>query len=123
MIGTSAAILYAALTLGVVAFQVALAAGAPWGHLTMGGRYDGELPAPMRVAAVVQAGFLALLAVVVLGTASIGWRAVPTWAIWVVVGVTAVSCVLNAITPSRAERRLWLPVTLVLLAAAIVVAL
>ena len=36
-----AAIVYALATAVVVGFQVALAAGAPWGEYAMGGRFPG----------------------------------------------------------------------------------
>ena len=36
-IASVAAIIYAAITVGVVVFQLALAAGAPWGAYAMGG--------------------------------------------------------------------------------------
>jgi hypothetical protein len=37
-----------------VLFQLALACGAPWGHLAMGGgKYPGVFPVPLRIAAVV----------------------------------------------------------------------
>ena len=45
-----------------VLFQLALAAGAPWGGVAMAGKYPGRWPAPMRVAALVQAVFLLFLA-------------------------------------------------------------
>jgi hypothetical protein len=42
--------------------------------------------------------------------------------VWAVVALLAVGALLNAITPSRWERALWLPVTLVQLACVVVVA-
>jgi cell division protein FtsW (lipid II flippase) len=44
-------------------------------------------------------------------------------AVWAVVGLSAVAVVLNLITPSKWERRLWAPVALMLLATSLVVAL
>ena len=49
----SFAFAYTAIILGVVAFQVALIAGAPWGRLTQGGLYEGALPTWGRAAAGV----------------------------------------------------------------------
>ncbi|MSP57207.1 MAG: hypothetical protein EXR69_16670, partial [Myxococcales bacterium] len=54
-----AAIAYALATALVVGFQVALALGAPWGELAMGGAFPGRFPPAMRVAAVVQGALLA----------------------------------------------------------------
>lgn len=121
-----AAIVFAAVTGGAVAFQVALALGAPWGRYAMGGAFPGSFPPRMRVAALIQAVILALLGLVVLSAAGIVAPgvadAVPTL-IWLPVVVSTLSLILNAITPSAGERRIWVPVAFVLLAASLVVAL
>ena len=109
------AITYAALVCVAVAFQFALAAGAPWGRLAMGGKWPGRLPPVMRVAAIVQSCFLAALAVAVLSYAVVLDLALPTWTYWLAVIVTAMSAVLNTITPSIPERRLWSPITIAML--------
>jgi len=121
-----AAIAYALATAVVVGFQVALAAGAPWGEYAMGGRFPGRFPPAMRASAIVQAVVLALLALVVLdaaGLVALGWTAALPWLVWVPVVVSALSAVMNAATRSRVERRLWLPVAIVLLTSSLVVAL
>ena len=121
-----AAATYSVGVVGVIAFQVALALGAPWGAYAMGGASPGRFPARLRIAAIVQAGLLALMALIVLSRAGLvlaGWSEVARWMIWPVVALTIVAVVLNAITPSAAERRIWLPVTVVMLASVLVVAL
>ena len=123
---TAAAILFALVTLGVVAFQLALALGAPWGEYAMGGRYPGILPRTMRVSAVGQAALLAALAVYVLSAAGL---VLPSLArtlpglIWAVVAFSALSLVLNAMTPSAGERRIWVPVATEMLLTSLIVAL
>ena len=120
------AIGFAAVTAAVVVFQLALAAGAPWGAYAMGGAFPGRMPTPMRVAAVVQALLLTGVAVVVLSAAGLvapGLVAEWPWLTWVPVVVSAVAVVLNASTRSQGERRLWLPVTVVLLLCSLGVAL
>lgn len=117
-----AAILYALVTMVVVAFQLALAAGAPWGEYAMGGAFPGQFPPPMRVGAVVQALILAGFAGAVLsraGIAFLGWSKVSRWLIWVVVAFSALSLVLNLITPSAGERAIWAPVAFVMLASSL----
>jgi hypothetical protein len=120
-----AAQLYAVLSAGVIAFQLALVAGAPWGHLTQGGQRPGPLPAAQRGVAVVSA-LLLLAAAGVVGSRAGLWDARPRpWAArgtWGVVAYLAVGVVLNALTPSAAERALWLPVTLAMGISAWVVA-
>ena len=121
-----AALLFAAVTVGVVAFQVALALGAPWGEYAMAGRFPGRYPPAMRVGALIQAVVIALIGLVVLSDADIVLPAVADalpWLIWIVVAVSAVGLVLNLISPSAGERRLWVPVTIVMLATSLVVAL
>lgn len=81
--GRAAALLHAAVSAGVVAFQVALAAGAPWGAYAMGGMFLGQFPFALRMAALV----------------------------------------LTLITPSVAERAIWAPVALLLLASSAMVAI
>lgn len=44
----NAALLSAALCLGTAAFNMAVALGAPWGHLTQGGFSPGVLPPRRR---------------------------------------------------------------------------
>jgi len=121
----AAAAPYLAVTIIAVGFQLALAASAPWGGFAMAGRYPGRFPAPLRVAAVVQAFILALLAAVVVARAGVAfdaWASVASWLVWVVVAFSALSLVLNAITPSQRERRLWVPVAVVLLGSSLIVA-
>lgn len=120
-----AAIIYAILIAGVVAFQIALAAGAPWGTYAMGGAAPGQFPAAMRVGAVVQAVLLAGLAVVILARAGLilpGWWRVSHWLVWIVVAITALSLVLNLISPSAGERAIWLPTLSLLLISSLIVA-
>lgn len=122
----SAALIYGVVSIGVIAFQLALAAGAPWGAYAMGGAFPGQFPPQLRVAAVVQAVILALLALVVLARAGI---ALPKWSrasrrwIWVVVVFSAISLVLNTITPSAGERAIWVPVALIMLVSSVIVAI
>ena len=119
------ALVYGIVTLGVIAFQLALAAGAPWGEFAMGGAYPGQFPPELRVAAVVQAVVLGLLALVVLARAGIvlpKWSKTSRWLAWVVVAFSALSLVLNSITPSARERMIWAPVALVLLVCGVTVA-
>jgi hypothetical protein len=117
-----AAWVYAALTAVLCCFHLAMAAGAPWGHLTMGGQWPGVFEAPQRVIAVVNAMLLAGIAVVVLARAGVLAVRLPRWAIWVVVFYLVLAVFVHIITPSAAERALWLPVILVMLASAVVVA-
>ena len=125
MLKRIAALFYAIISLAVVAFQVALAAGAPWGAFAMGGAFPGQFPPALRIAALVQAVLLLALAVVVLARAGVllpGWSRVSRWLIWFVVAFAALSFVLNLITPSAGERAIWAPVTFLMLISSGIVA-
>ncbi len=117
-----AAWLYAALTAVVCTFHLAIIFGAPFGHLTMGGRWSGALPIEGRFLSAASAMLLAVMALVVLARARLIAWVLPCWAIWVVVGFQALAVVEHVATPSAAERALWLPQILVALVCAVVVA-
>ena len=125
-IATLAAVVFAVVAGGVIAFQVALALGAPWGRYAMGGAFPGRFPPPMRVAAVVQALVIGLLAAGVLSTAGLVLAALATavpWLVWVAVVVSALAVILNAISRSAGESRIWVPVAMLLLVSSLLVAL
>ena len=121
----NAAILYAIVSLIVIAFQIALAAGAPWGEFAMGGAFPGQFPPELRIAALVQALLLAGMAAVVLARAGVilpGWSRSSRWLIWFVVAFAVVSMILNLITPSAGERLIWAPIAFLLLLSSAIVA-
>ena len=120
-----AAFIYAIVSLGVVVFQIALAAGAPWGAYAMGGAFPGQFPPALRIAAMIQALILAGMAAVIMARAGLilpRWSRASRWLAWVVVAFAAVSLILNLITPSAGERALWAPTALLLLISSAVVA-
>ena len=121
----AAALVFATVSGVVIAFQLALAAGAPWGAYAMGGAFPGRFPVALRIAAVVQAAFFAVMVGVVVSRAGLGlvrWSSASRTLAWVVVAITAVSFVLNLITPSAGERAIWAPVAFLLLVSSAVVA-
>lgn len=123
---TLAAVAYALASAAVIGFQVALALGAPWGRFAMGGAFPGRFPAGMRVAAAAQALLLLAAIGVVLSRAGLAlpqWAVASSWLIWAVVAFCLLSTLLNLITPSSAERRLWAPVAIVMLVSSLTVAL
>ncbi len=124
-IGRAAAVVYAITSAGVVAFQIALAAGVPWGAFAMGGAFPGQLPPALRAGALLQAVLNALMAAVLLSRAGVAlptWSRPARWLAWVVVAMAALGAVLNLITPSSGERAIWAPLALVMLASSVVVA-
>jgi hypothetical protein len=106
------------MSAGVVAFQIALAFGAPWGSYAMGGAFPGQYPPAMRAGAIAQALLIALMAGVILSRAGVAlptWSSASRWLVWVIVAFGVVGLVLNLMTPSAGERMVWAPVTFLML--------
>ena len=103
----------------VIAFQLAVAAGLPWGSWTQGGQTGGELPAAGRAVALVSAVILLAFGLAVLARIGRGpmmrvpGRVVAVLA-WIAVGYSGLAIVLNGASRSSDERLLWLPITVVL---------
>jgi hypothetical protein len=110
----------------ILAFQVAVALGAPWGHLTQGGRQPGALSSQGRGIAVVSAFIITLFIISIISRVyDIGpfprdWAVIGTW---IAVGYCSLAVPIHIITPSAAERRLWLPIILAMLLSATTIAL
>lgn len=102
---------FAAWLGGVAAYQTALALGAPWGAAAWGGGHPGVLPRRLRAAsaagAVVWTG-AATIAVGVAGGAASRRRVLRSTTAFAGLGV-----LLNAVSPSPAERAVWVPLTAV----------
>jgi hypothetical protein len=121
-----AAIVYSVLMGIIVLFQCALALGMPWGEYSMGGRFPGKYPSGMRAVAVFNALLLSAFILTVLTRAGLvfpGLSDASSVVIWFVVGYSALAVILNTITPSKKERKLWAPVTGVQLIAILIVAI
>ena len=121
MILQVAAGLYTLLIVGIIAFQVALVAGAPLGYLTQGGQYQGKLPPSRRVVAGASITLLLCMGAAIASTAGIVSSSLPTWTRDVTVIIQALTTVANWATPSTSERLLWAPVSTVMLVLAICV--
>ncbi len=121
-----AAIVYASLMASVVLFQLCLAVGLPWGEASMGGKYPGKYPPKMRAVAVVNMLVLSLILLIVLihsGLILPSLHSISKVAIWFVVAFSAVSVLLNTITKSKIEKRIWAPVTILQFVACLIVAI
>ncbi|MCX6139655.1 MAG: hypothetical protein NTX15_02300 [Candidatus Kapabacteria bacterium] len=102
-----AAFVYTVLTIGVIAFQIALVCGAPWGHLTLGGKFTGALPTKVRAVPVVSAILLAVFTIIVLVRAGLifpEYQATSRYAIWFPVGYTGLGIVMNSITSAKGRK-------------------
>ncbi len=108
------AITYAIAAALPLAMQLGLILGAPWGRLTLGGRWPGVLPLAVRPFAGLAALLLIWLITVVLDHAGLIAFGYPDWIIWLALALTILTTIANLATPSRPERMLWGPVTLIM---------
>ncbi|MEY4994146.1 MAG: hypothetical protein RIS82_1268 [Actinomycetota bacterium] len=110
----------------VALFQLALALGAPMGEYAFGGQNHGKLPAGFRVAS--SASVLVNLAIAGHFLAQTGFintllpAELNTLANWGLVAFAAVGLLLNTITRSKAEKKMWAPVTALILVLSVIVA-
>ena len=121
----TAALLFTLASAGVGAFQIALALGAPWGEFTLGGRWKGRLPTLVRFVPLLSLLLLIGFSAVILARSGFEVPLVQQHSqslAWLVVGYCALGSIANAVTPSKRERKLWLPVVLCMLALSLVVA-
>jgi amino acid permease len=123
----TAAVIAAVGLVVVSLFQLALAAGAPWGEAAYGGGNPGVLPKVLRINSLVF-GLVLFPAVVVYvldigGVIDAEWLpGSRTFVIWVLVVFFAIGTLMNGISRSRIERVLWTPMNVVLLGCCLVLA-
>jgi hypothetical protein len=114
-----AAILAAILFLGMAAFQLSLALGAPLGAHVLGGRHGGALPSRLRAVSAIAAAILAGCALVILARAgAIGWpagaRGLLGPASWAIAAYLVLNTLGNLASKSRLERTVFAAATAVL---------
>ncbi|WP_457098804.1 hypothetical protein [Microbacterium sp. P5_E9] len=108
-----------ALTVVLVAlaiFQLALVFGAPLGRFAWGGAHR-VLPARLRVGSAVSVLIYALIDVIAwdrVGAVDVFPEPFSEVAMWVIFGYFVLGIVMNAISRSKPERNLMVPVSIVL---------
>jgi hypothetical protein len=112
----AAAIVAAVLFLGMAAFQVALALGAPLGQHVMGGRAAGTLSMRLRMASGLAAVILALAALIVLARSGVIGSPIEAAgllapACWLIAGYMVLNTLGNLKSSSRLERTLFAAIT------------
>jgi hypothetical protein len=120
----TAAYIFLGVTVALALFQIALAAGAPWGRFAWGGA-QAKLPVALRIGSVVSLLIYSVCAAIVSDRAKlvdVVADDVSGIGAWVVAGFFSLGVVMNAISRSKPERFTMTPVALVLAASAYVVA-
>jgi hypothetical protein len=121
-----AAIAACTILAALAVFQAALIAGAPIGRFAWGGQHD-VLPPRLRVGSAVSIVLYVAFALVILeraGLATIfGSPGFVQVASWVLFGYFTLGILMNGISRSKPERNTMAPVSLVLAALVLLVAL
>ena len=122
----AAAVVAVTLLTVVAVFQIGLAVGAPWGAAAWGGKYQGVLPAGLRVVSGV-AGILVypLIALFILRAADlidVAWLPGGAVGMWIVAAVFTVGALANFASRSKVERA-WGPVALAIAICSAIIAL
>lgn len=108
-----AAVFFAVMTV----FQFALAAGVPWGKAAYGGANQ-VLPLRLRLTSGMAVAIWGVSLLLVIqryrgeGLAFLNANNV-TLMLWIVVAYLTLGVLMNAISPSELERKIWTPATLV----------
>lgn len=125
MLVTISAYIFTILSIILVLFQFGLIIGMPWGKASIRGKYPGKYPPKMRVVSLINIFVLSIIAVIVLIKADIIFPQLKSFsniAIYFIVGFSVLATILNLITPSKIERKIWLPMAVVLLVTSIILA-
>jgi hypothetical protein len=123
--GRTAAALAATGFAGIALFQLALAAGAPWGHAAWGGAHAHLTTAERTGSAIAVAVWLAA-ALVVLGRAGLraGQRGTRLnhWGTWLLAAISLLAALLNFASNSHWENAIFGPLALMLTTLCLIVA-
>ena len=107
-------------------FQFAIVLGAPLGEYAYGGQNEGKLPTRFRVTSVVSMLLMLALAGHYLAQTGVVQPLLDetgnSIVNWVLVGFAALAALMNNITRSQKEKRLWGGTTIAMLLAAVIVA-
>lgn len=122
---TAPALLFAGLMVALAGLQIALAAGAPYGQVAWGGNHR-VLPTTLRIGSILSLLLYALMGQVVLDRATlvdVFPDDVARIGVWVVSAYCLVGIAMNAISRSKSERLVMVPVATLLFVSSLLVAL
>jgi hypothetical protein len=119
------AVLGVVLLGGLAVLQTALIAGAPLGRFAWGGQHA-VLPSGLRIGSAVAIALYVVVAAFMLqvgGALDVLPERLTDVALWVLTGYFTLGVLLNAVSRSRSERAVMTPVSAVLAASCLVLAL
>ena len=123
MFYSSATVLYLLFLIFTILFQIGLVAGKPWGEWTMGGYNKGVLPTKLRFGAFISILILSFFALITLDKINLFWLDLnfPNWTPFLIITFNILAVIANSITQSPKERKLWQPITIVMLICSLII--
>ena len=123
----TAAFILVAVQVIVSLFQLALVLGAPMGEYTLGGQTHGKLSTKLRLVSAISLLVNLAIAGHYLAQTGVLQTLLPEQlnqiTNWALVVFTASGLVMNSISRSKKERNMWVPVLLLSLTCAVIVAI
>lgn len=110
--------LHSLCVLILIAFHICLIIGKPWGHLTIAGKFRGELPVKMKMFSGLSIFILfsvALMVEIGSGNIVLGTKSLKQKFLISAIVFNIIQTILHIITPSKWERILWLPIISIML--------
>ena len=108
------------------AFQIALASGKPFGEFAWGGQHK-VLPNKLRIASILSI-FIYLAIIVCLVSRSGLYQIIPKGMlldtlVWIILAYFLLGIILNAISPSKSERNIMTPISIILSSCVLIIAI
>lgn len=118
MVVELSAIIVVVICVIISIFQLLLAIGMPLGYLAFGGKHEKKLPNNLRIMSVIAICIFIFTSLVVLDQANFitifPISLIPTIAIWIIAFYFALNTLTNAISKSKWEKRIMIPLSLTL---------
>ena len=123
MLTTLITITYLSLNMLTVLFQIGLVFGRPWGEWTMGGYNKGVLPAKVRIGPFISILILSFFILFTINFTQIISTNLnlPEYIKWFIIAFNVLAVIANSITQSSKERKLWQPITIVMLVSSLII--
>lgn len=118
-------VIYILLLVFTIIFQMGVLFGKQWGEYTMGGYHKGKLPWPLRFNAIISISILIFIAIVIMQKVELisTYFYIGDSLIWFIVVFNSLAFFMNTITQSKKEKKLWQPITGIMLLISVIVAL
>lgn len=107
-------VIYVIITAGIILFHISLFFGMPLGAYTLGGKYGSVIPQNKRYIPLLSAGILAGFLFVKLNRVLQSNYPIYVIASWIITVFFILSIIAHCFTPSKKEKKVMLPINIIL---------